>query len=211
MLTLLGIILAIFAIYMIIKRIINLINLVCSKDFVLGTLALSIPIVFEPFSRRDNFNTEAFLTITIIAIIFAITCIPKTTKKDLSLIPTFLVYSIAAIVMYFTNKTEAYFVLFGLMFLLAIKSNILRVPPYAICYLLLICFSLGCIAAGSFDGDDNGFDIDYDNDEIPNDPALMASTDPDLVHVDEYHREDGTYVREHFRTAPDGNPYNNLK
>ena len=29
------------------------------------------------------------------------------------------------------------------------------------------------------------------------------------VHVDGYHRNDGTYVQPHHRTAPDNNPYNN--
>ncbi len=29
------------------------------------------------------------------------------------------------------------------------------------------------------------------------------------VHVDGYVRRDGTYVQPHYRSAPDGNPYNN--
>jgi len=31
-----------------------------------------------------------------------------------------------------------------------------------------------------------------------------------LVWVRGYFRKDGTYVRPHFRTAPDGNPFNNF-
>ena len=31
-----------------------------------------------------------------------------------------------------------------------------------------------------------------------------------LVSVRGYTRRDGTYVRPHFRTHPDGNPYNNF-
>ncbi|TAH59064.1 MAG: tetratricopeptide repeat protein, partial [Gottschalkiaceae bacterium] len=37
--------------------------------------------------------------------------------------------------------------------------------------------------------------------------ALAATSPP--VHVDGYFRKDGTYVAPHFRSAPDGNPYNN--
>jgi hypothetical protein len=29
------------------------------------------------------------------------------------------------------------------------------------------------------------------------------------VYVNGYYRKDGTYVRPHYRSAPDGNPYNN--
>ena len=32
---------------------------------------------------------------------------------------------------------------------------------------------------------------------------------PDDVYVHGYSRSDGTYVRPHYRSAPDGNPYNN--
>jgi hypothetical protein len=31
-----------------------------------------------------------------------------------------------------------------------------------------------------------------------------------LVGVHGYYRGNGTYVQPHFRTSPDGNPYNNL-
>ena len=31
----------------------------------------------------------------------------------------------------------------------------------------------------------------------------------DDVHVNGYSRQDGTYVQPHYRSAPDGNPYNN--
>lgn len=30
------------------------------------------------------------------------------------------------------------------------------------------------------------------------------------VHVKEYFRKNGTYVQPHYRSAPDGNPYNNF-
>lgn len=32
---------------------------------------------------------------------------------------------------------------------------------------------------------------------------------PNDVYVDGYSRKDGTYVEPHYRSAPDGNPYNN--
>lgn len=32
---------------------------------------------------------------------------------------------------------------------------------------------------------------------------------PDDVYVHGYSRSDGTYVQPHYRSAPDGNPYNN--
>ncbi|MFA6280231.1 MAG: hypothetical protein WC612_05520 [Bdellovibrionales bacterium] len=32
---------------------------------------------------------------------------------------------------------------------------------------------------------------------------------PDDVYVNGYSRQDGTYVEPHYRSAPDGNPYNN--
>ena len=35
---------------------------------------------------------------------------------------------------------------------------------------------------------------------------LLASAQ---VHVNGYFRRDGTYVQPHYRTAPDGNPFNN--
>ena len=36
-------------------------------------------------------------------------------------------------------------------------------------------------------------------------PALVSAQ----VHVDGHVRRDGTYVPPHYRSAPDGNPYNN--
>lgn len=39
--------------------------------------------------------------------------------------------------------------------------------------------------------------------------CLMASAASAQVYVDGYTRQDGTYVQPHYRSAPDGNPYNN--
>ncbi len=41
-------------------------------------------------------------------------------------------------------------------------------------------------------------------------PLIFGEDGRPLVHVDGYMRSDGTYVGEHYRTLPDGNPYNNL-
>lgn len=41
-------------------------------------------------------------------------------------------------------------------------------------------------------------------------PLIFGDDGRPLVHVDGYTRSDGTYVGEHYRTLPDGNPYNNL-
>lgn len=41
-------------------------------------------------------------------------------------------------------------------------------------------------------------------------PLIFGDDGRPLVHVDGYTRSDGTYVNEHYRTLPDGNPYNNL-
>lgn len=41
-------------------------------------------------------------------------------------------------------------------------------------------------------------------------PLILGDDGRPLVHVDGYTRSDGTYVGEHYRTLPDGNPYNNL-
>lgn len=41
-------------------------------------------------------------------------------------------------------------------------------------------------------------------------PLIFGDDGRPLVHVDGYTRSDGTYVEEHYRTLPDGNPYNNL-
>lgn len=41
-------------------------------------------------------------------------------------------------------------------------------------------------------------------------PLLFGEDGRPLVHVNGYFRDDGTYVEEHFRTAPDGNPFNNF-
>lgn len=39
--------------------------------------------------------------------------------------------------------------------------------------------------------------------------ARPYRSSPSDVHVDGYTRSDGTYVNEHYRSAPDGDPYNN--
>ena len=40
--------------------------------------------------------------------------------------------------------------------------------------------------------------------------ALLATASADAqVWVDSYTRSDGTYVQGHYRSSPDGNPYNN--
>lgn len=41
-------------------------------------------------------------------------------------------------------------------------------------------------------------------------PLIFGDDGRPLVHVDGYMKQDGTYVEEHYRTLPDGNPYNNL-
>lgn len=41
-------------------------------------------------------------------------------------------------------------------------------------------------------------------------PLIFGDDGRPLVHVDGYMKHDGTYVQEHYRTLPDGNPYNNL-
>ena len=41
-------------------------------------------------------------------------------------------------------------------------------------------------------------------------PLLFGADGRPLVHVDGYTLSDGTYIEEHYRTLPDGNPYNNL-
>lgn len=42
------------------------------------------------------------------------------------------------------------------------------------------------------------------------DHHVLKPLNPELVHVDGYFRDDGTYVQEHYRTAPDGIKENNL-
>ena len=39
--------------------------------------------------------------------------------------------------------------------------------------------------------------------------AFVQESEAKRVYVKGYYRKDGTYVRGHYRTAPDGNPYNN--
>ena len=39
--------------------------------------------------------------------------------------------------------------------------------------------------------------------------AFVQESEAKRVYVKGYYRKDGTYVRPHYRTAPDGNPYNN--
>lgn len=41
-------------------------------------------------------------------------------------------------------------------------------------------------------------------------PFLLGDDGRPLVHVDGYYRSDGTYVQEHYRTAPDGDLTNNF-
>lgn len=54
----------------------------------------------------------------------------------------------------------------------------------------------------------NPFDITGKHIHVPGCGHMSAN--PDLVHVDGYTRADGTYVEEHWRTAPDGDPTNNF-
>lgn len=44
----------------------------------------------------------------------------------------------------------------------------------------------------------------------PFDITNGEGVNPELVYVDGYFRDDGTYVRSHFRTAPDGIEENNI-
>lgn len=58
--------------------------------------------------------------------------------------------------------------------------------------------------------------VDEGASALPHDDSLLcAAHDPNpfpapaTVHVDQYTRHDGTIVHEHWRTAPDGDPFNN--
>lgn len=40
-------------------------------------------------------------------------------------------------------------------------------------------------------------------------PALLVTPAEAQVHVRGHYRSNGTYVQPHYRSSPDGNPYNN--
>ena len=61
---------------------------------------------------------------------------------------------------------------------------------------MIVSFLCSCVGLDDIDIDD---DLDLDGD-----------LNPELVEVEGYERADGTWVEPYLRTAPDGDPTNNL-
>lgn len=67
-----------------------------------------------------------------------------------------------------------------------------------------------CLGIGFYYQLSSGDDDYYYFYDAPSSGTNSYTTSPGVHYVEGYYRKDGTYVRPHIRSNPDGNPYNNL-